>query len=934
MEERLYYINNSWLTYEQAHNLGYSLLPQKKVTFYTQENESVVIKKDVSDNTYYDQPNLRWVSDFYELGLYSYVNIIKCYRGESHDIYRGYIGHITDTSISHILYNELITDLNYLYEHNGVTTYKCDNIIVDELGNPLVWYDSHTSNTKKYFDDRDDRHCWVTSIDDVHVTMYDSSTNLPKQIYEDDSNDSFYIDGSFVSRDDFYSHDNYGVIRDNAYLFKDGTLYIAYYDSYSEEYCIPNVTSIWLSREDIIALGYAFIEGVADFWLCQTPLHLPWKYLPNSAVISFTNTLYPDLAITLPPEAEYLIGTEVLLPEILGVYEDSHNIKWVPTRWDIGEFNSLYTLEEDTTANLACEKLKVTISYTNTSHPELGIPLPPPSTVDNGESVALPYMEGTYEDAVGHKWFPLNWSVGQFNSSFTVSDNTIADLVWDAIKSTLSFLNEIHPELDIEMPEPRTRMTGDTVILPRMRGVHYDSDLVGWIPMRWDLGQFDSLITLDSDKTAILIWEPLAESLAVALCGSMPSDSGSSTEAGVSLILSADGSMKLDEFKFDKKYLTDECESYGGQIEIWPSSYVPVPVPEFCKNSFTTDEQMSSGTLRKWGVNDNDYVDFSIMGSSMSLDVFEFNNKYLSEVYEVFGGQIEIWPSSYIQPNPEFPTKDVESDHQMIGGTLRKWGSYANRGMDLDYSFFAGSMSLDPVQFNNKYFSDVIEVFGDQIKIYDKPPYEPIVPVIPDKTTEPDYQMICGTIRISGNKANRGIPLSYKFLPGVDESYYPEPDEPVVVTLPTVSTTGDFGTNNLFKFAVGGGNYTFNNRVITSIYRYDNGEYGQWDSDSSYAVLLYRDYNNTYVAHTGITPYNSSDKIYMYNQTGNTIMVAYVRIAVCSDSLATVVTVYDSNNITYNAFKYTNNGTDYYLVLDNVQSHWVSDLASIGYVLV
>lgn len=55
------------------------------------------------------------------------------------------------------------------------------------------------------------------------------------------------------------------------------------------------------------------------------------------------------------------------------------------------------------------------------------------------------------------------------------------------------------------------------------------------------------------------------------------------------------------------------------------------------------------------------------------------------------------------------------------------------------------------------------------------------------------------------------------------------------------------------------------------------------------------------------------------------------RIEICADTDATVITVYDSSNTPYNAFKYTSDGTDYYYVLDGTQTDWTDDLASIGY---
>lgn len=65
------------------------------------------------------------------------------------------------------------------------------------------------------------------------------------------------------------------------------------------------------------------------------------------------------------------------------------------------------------------------------------------------------------------------------------------------------------------------------------------------------------------------------------------------------------------------------------------------------------------------------------------------------------------------------------------------------------------------------------------------------------------------------------------------------------------------------------------------------------------------------------------------SSTSQSFMSVYV--ATCSSDLATVVSVYDSSNNAYNAFKYTTNNTDYYYVLDGTQTDWTDDLAGIGY---
>lgn len=274
MSAKLYFINGNWITYEEAHNLGYSLYPQHLVDFYTANNIKVSVKQDSSDNTYYDSTSNIWVTDFADLGLYKKMSSLNYYRGETLSTYSCYLSSIYDSSSTYVLYDSSIISLNDAYEHYGITSYKCDNVIVYGNNIPVVWYDSITN---KFFDDRDDYHRWVTDLDGVKVTSYNSSTNFSKDIYESDDRDDFYIDGEFISRDNFYANSSNGIIREYTFTFYNDTIFSTYYDSYSNKYCIPNITQIWVSKQDLLNLGYTFVDGTADLWLCQDKLHLAWN---------------------------------------------------------------------------------------------------------------------------------------------------------------------------------------------------------------------------------------------------------------------------------------------------------------------------------------------------------------------------------------------------------------------------------------------------------------------------------------------------------------------------------------------------------------------------------------------------------------------------------------------------------------------------------
>ncbi len=150
------------------------------------------------------------------------------------------------------------------------------------------------------------------------------------------------------------------------------------------------------------------------------------------------------------------------------------------------------------------------------------------------------------------------------------------------------------------------------------------------------------------------------------------------------------------------------------------------------------------------------------------------------------------------------------------------------------------------------------------------------------------------------------------------------------IVLPTVSISGDFGTN-LFKFNTLGSDYTFNAGVTTSIYRYDTGAIETYNQSKNYATVRCINAASQIITRTGVELVNWNGNLWCHNISGSTLVVAYIKVAVCSSNEATVITVYNSSNEAFNAFKYTASGTDYYYVLDGTQTDWTDDLSSIGY---
>lgn len=146
--DRLYYIKslNTWLTYTQAHEYGYTLVKAEEVTFYTSDLQEVTLRKDPSDNTFYDsreEAPHSWVSDINELEsvLYKSLGNITIYQGEAHITCAGFTDSINSNELKYVYLDSEFVSIEDLYNLRGITTYKCDYYIVED-GIPLAWYDS------------------------------------------------------------------------------------------------------------------------------------------------------------------------------------------------------------------------------------------------------------------------------------------------------------------------------------------------------------------------------------------------------------------------------------------------------------------------------------------------------------------------------------------------------------------------------------------------------------------------------------------------------------------------------------------------------------------------------------------------------------------------------------------------------------------------
>lgn len=121
------------------------------------------------------------------------------------------------------------------------------------------------------------------------------------------------------------------------------------------------------------------------------------------------------------------------------------------------------------------------------------------------------------------------------------------------------------------------------------------------------------------------------------------------------------------------------------------------------------------------------------------------------------------------------------------------------------------------------------------------------------------------------------------------------------------------------------------NQSIT-LYGIDTSKSYPYNTSATYAAVKYASGGGGWSKVSGIFEItNVSSLIGITNISNSTQSFYSVMISVCSSNQAEVVTVLDSQDNPYNAFKFTSNGTDYYYVLDEVQTDWTDDLSSIGY---
>jgi hypothetical protein len=123
---------------------------------------------------------------------------------------------------------------------------------------------------------------------------------------------------------------------------------------------------------------------------------------------------------------------------------------WTPSRWTIGEFGELITVNESVETDLewVSTSKTATVTYTNTDHPDFDVTLPEPSVVNVGESIALPSVSGEHIEEP-YVWRTTAWDIGNFGESITVNENITSNVLWERSKIAVvrnAYFNPAHTD--------------------------------------------------------------------------------------------------------------------------------------------------------------------------------------------------------------------------------------------------------------------------------------------------------------------------------------------------------------------------------------------------------------------------------------------------------------------------------------------------------
>lgn len=245
-----------------------------------------------------------------------------------------------------------------------------------------------------------------------------------------------------------------------------------------------------------------------------------------------------------------------------------------------------------------------TIVFTNTTYPQFDVYVPEDMIVEEGNSVELPSVEGTFEDSE-NSYTPQKWSIGDFGETITPTSNMTANLLWNVqqkiVTYTVSFVNTQLPDIQIDMPQSEIGEAGTTITLPTITG-EYESGGKTYRPSSWDIGAFGSTYTITESIEAHLIFTEVEQYEEVTLYvtnGSKnvqpnvtSSYTGNINESYLYQLRNSSSSYDKFEYDYSKTYEVGYYD--GGEWVGFPSSISELP-------SSTSDPEKTAYILHDSG---------------------------------------------------------------------------------------------------------------------------------------------------------------------------------------------------------------------------------------------------------------------------------------------------------------------------------------------
>ena len=278
-------------------NFGYTLTPSTQIDVFVDSDDICPEKFDLrynSDEQYGYWSNTwdpkEWVKELDANGLYESIDLTTLYINEEPvlcetPIYTKYMGdddtmYIFNSQINPYLapFNHGFILLDDLYNDAGITTYSCiiiyeddmGNSLLDEDGNPLVWYDHQTD---LYWNGIRGVNRWQSEKPLLfNAEVYDASLDSFIMVCANDDTEEIIIDDVTMSYDDFYNIGSpdykYGFVKETLMIFKSDVGVIDCYHDTNTSYDRYTIVGLgkWVDRETISSLGYRFVDGISELY--------------------------------------------------------------------------------------------------------------------------------------------------------------------------------------------------------------------------------------------------------------------------------------------------------------------------------------------------------------------------------------------------------------------------------------------------------------------------------------------------------------------------------------------------------------------------------------------------------------------------------------------------------------------------------------------